>query len=143
MCPVATYNRCNHWWKVDSDLFNQLLGFEKRGLHDSPSDKQCVQRAGSEAILDELHKNVEMDMKKLSYYINCLLKQHETSYKQMARCVKFEEIPTVFIETRVNNFGHAMAFDQHDESPWGCDTWSCLFSGCTLENIDLIYYNKN
>ena len=48
-----------------------------------------------EVILDELQKNnVDMNMK-TSYYINDLLQQHKTLYKQFTERVKFDEIISV------------------------------------------------
>ena len=64
-----------------------------------------------EVILDELRKNnVDIDMKTLYYHISYLLKQHETSYNQMAARINPDEISIVFAETEVNNFGRAMAY---------------------------------
>ena len=51
-----------------------------------------------------------MDMKTLSYHISYLLKQHETSYNQMAAPINPDEISAVFAETEVNKCGRAMAF---------------------------------
>ena len=64
-----------------------------------------------EVILDKLRKNnVDIDMKTLFCHISYFLKQHETSYNQMAARINPDEISIVFAETEVNNFGRAMAY---------------------------------
>ena len=100
-----------------------------------------------EVILDELQKyTVDMNMKTLSYYINDLLQQHETLYKQFTERLKFDEVSVVFAETRVNNFGRAMAFltlVYLMKAPEDVTREAVRLVATPLKNFDLIYYNKN
>jgi hypothetical protein len=62
-------------------------------------------------ILDELQKNnVEIDMKTLSYHINYLIERHNWEYGHMLSYVNRDNIPKVFTEISVINFGRAMAY---------------------------------
>ena len=64
-----------------------------------------------EVILEELRKNgMEIDMKTLSYHINNVLERHELLYQEMMTRTILSELPTVFVEMYVNNFGRAMAY---------------------------------
>ena len=100
-----------------------------------------------EVILDELQKNnVDMNKKTLSYYINDLLQQHKTLYKQFIERVKFDEISVVFAETIVNNFGRAMAFltlVYLMKAPKDVSREAVRLVPTPFKNFDLIYYNKN
>ena len=100
-----------------------------------------------EVILDELQKNsVDMNMKTLSYYINDLLQQHKTLYEEFTERVKFDDTSVVFAETKVNNFGRAMAFltlVYMMKAPEDVTREAVPLVATPLKNYDLIYYNKN
>ena len=69
----------------------------------------CFVLSEMDVILDELRKNnVDIDMTTLSYHIHQCLEQYKTMYEQMADLPV--NLPEIFAETRVNNFGRAMAF---------------------------------
>lgn len=64
-----------------------------------------------EFILDELQKNnVNMNMRTLSYHINCMLERYGWLYEQMVARVGVDELSSVFNEMNADNFGRVMAY---------------------------------
>ena len=62
-------------------------------------------------VLDELRKNdVDIDMTRVFYHIRHCLGQYKTMYEQMAIRVGPVDLPGIFNDMNVNNFGRAMAY---------------------------------
>ena len=62
-----------------------------------------------EVVLDELRKNdVDIDMTTVSYHIRHCLGQYKTMYEQMAIRVGPVDLPGIFNDMNVNNFGRAI-----------------------------------
>ena len=62
-----------------------------------------------DVILDELRKNnVGIDMTTLSYHIHQCLEQYKTIFEKMI--ILPLDLPEIFEEMDVNNFGRAVAF---------------------------------
>ena len=62
-----------------------------------------------DVILDELQKNnVGIDMTTLSYYIHQCLEQYKTMFEKII--ILPLDLPEIFEEIDVNNFGGAVAF---------------------------------
>ena len=89
-----------------------------------------------EVILDELRKSgVDINMTTLSYHIHHCLGQYKTIYEQMAIPADPVDLPDIFSEMNVNNFGRAIAFLTQvlcDEMLRGRDASRCTFSGCSF-----------
>ena len=64
-----------------------------------------------EVVLDELRKNnVDIDMTMVSYHMHQCLEQYKTMYEEMATHVEAVDLPDIFNDMNVNNFGRAMAY---------------------------------
>ena len=64
-----------------------------------------------EIIVDELQRNsVNIDKRTLPHHINEILDRHGELYGEIAVRLNPEDLPNVFTETNVNNFGRAMAY---------------------------------
>ena len=64
-----------------------------------------------EVVLDELRKNnVDIDMTTVSYHMHQCLEQYKTMYEEMATRVEPVDLPDIFNDMIVNNFGRAMAY---------------------------------
>ena len=62
-------------------------------------------------ILDELRKNnVDIDMTTVSYHMHQCLEQYKIMYEEMATRVEAVDLPDIFNDMNVNNFGRAMAY---------------------------------
>ena len=64
-----------------------------------------------EVILDELRKNnVDIDMTTVFYHMHQCLEQYKTMCEEMATRVEAVDLPDIFNDMNVNNFGRAMAY---------------------------------
>ena len=64
-----------------------------------------------EVIVDKLQKsNVDIDMRKFSYYLNFVLDRRDELYAVIAARLNPEELPCVFTEMDVNSFWAGYGF---------------------------------
>ena len=64
-----------------------------------------------DVVLDELRKNnVDINMTTVSYHMHQCLEQYKTMYEEMATRVEAVDLPDIFNDMNVNNFGRAMAY---------------------------------
>ena len=68
-------------------------------------------------VLDELRKNsVDIDMTMVSYHMHQCLEQYKTMYEEMATRVEAVDLPDIFNDMNVNNFGRANRRSQPSRS---------------------------
>ena len=64
-----------------------------------------------EVVLDEWRKNnVDIDMITVSYHMHQCLGQYKTMYEEIAARVEAVDLPDIFNDMNVDNFGRAMAY---------------------------------
>ena len=64
-----------------------------------------------DVVLDALRKNnVDIDMTTVSYHMHQCLEQYKTMYEEMATRVEAVDLPDIFNDMNVNNFGRTMAY---------------------------------